>query len=124
MKYLLGAMLFLGMSGFAQASEEPRTTPEAMMREMVSPEDLRFFLNEARQASRAAAKGESYIPSPGTAGRAKAIGERIREKGFGLMEMLLDEIERELVKAFPEKPDTGVAPDTKPDARPVEGDRT
>jgi hypothetical protein len=120
MKYLLGVMLFLGMSSFVQASEEPRTTPEAMMREMVSPDDLRFFLNEARQASRAAAKGQGYVPSPGTAERAKAIGERIREKGFGLMELLLDEIERELVKAFPEEPNTRIVPDPKA----VEGDRT
>ncbi len=120
MKYFLGAMLVLGLSGYAQAEEAPRTTPEAMMREMVSPEDLRFFLNEARQASRAAAKGESYIPSPGTANRAKAIGERIREKGFGMMELLLDEIERELVKVFPEERKVPVVPDDKP----VKGERT
>lgn len=120
MKYLLGVMLVLGLSGYVQASEAPRTTPEAMLREMISSEDLRFFLNEARQATRAAAKGQSYIPPPGTAERAKAIGERIRVKGFGLMELLLDEIERELVRALPEKP----APPLVPDSKPVEGERT
>lgn len=120
MKYLLGAMLMLGLPGYVHASEEARTTPEAMLREMISPEDLRFLLNEARQATRAAAKGQSYIPPPGTAQRAKAIGERIREKGFGLMELLLDEIERELVRALPEKP----VPPVMPDSKPVEGERT
>jgi hypothetical protein len=120
MKHLLVAMLIMVLPGFVQASDEPRTAPEAMMQEIVSPEDLRFFLNEARQATRAAAKGQSYIPSPGTADRIRHIGERIREKGFGMMELLLDEIERELVGTFPQEPDT----EPVPDASPIEGDRT
>jgi hypothetical protein len=99
------------------ASEEALTSPEAMVREIVSPDDLRFFLNEARQAARSAAKGQSYVPAPETAARAKAIGERIREKGFGLMEVLLDQIEQELLRAFPSeppsKPDTAVPPASK-----------
>ena len=98
----------LGWLGAALASEPvppaPMASPEAMMREMVSPEDVRFFMGEARQAARAAARGQAYLPAPETATRAREIGERMREKGFGLMEVLLDEIERELMRAYPAAP--------------------
>ncbi len=117
MKQVLAVLVMLGVSGASLAAEEPPSSPEAMMREIVTPEDLRFFLKEARQAARAAAKGESYVPAPETATRARDIGDRIREKGLGLMEVLLDQIEQELLKAFPEEPDSATPPVSKPAER-------
>lgn len=113
MKPVLVMVLMLGLTGAAQA-EEALASPETVMREIVSPEDVRFFMNEARQASRAAAKGELYVPAPEAAARARNIGERMREKGFGLMEALLDQIEQELLSVFPPPPDKPAAP-VKPD---------
>jgi uncharacterized membrane-anchored protein len=113
MKRVLVWVLVLGFAGVAQA-DEARASPEAMMQEIVSPEDVRFFMNEARQASRAAAKGELYVPAPEAAARARNIGERMREKGFGLMEALLDQIEQELLSVFP-PPQDQPASQAKPD---------
>lgn len=122
MKRLVTGSILLGMALVAQANSvqpdgaQPApglASPDAMMREMVTPDDLRFFLNEARQAARSAAKGEAYVPAPQTAMRAKEVGERMREKGFGLMEVLLDQIERELMKEF--SPPAGAAPRSMPE---------
>lgn len=122
MKHALTGFVLLGMLGVVQAAEpevakpetpKPLDSPEATLREMVTAEDVRFFLNEARQAARAAAKGDAYVPSPQTATRAREIGERLREKGFGLMEGLLDQIERELLKEL--SPAPGTAPHPAPE---------
>lgn len=122
MKHVLTGLILLGILGAVQAAEpeasgtetpKPLAAPETMLREMVSPDDVRFFLNEARQAARAAARGNAYVPSPQTATRAREIGERLREKGFGLMEGLLDQIERELMKEF--SPVPGAAPHPAPE---------
>lgn len=117
MKHALAGLVLLGMLGAVQASEpealKSLASPETVLREMVSPDDVRFFLNEARHAARAAAKGDAYVPSPQTATRAREIGERLREKGFGLMEGLLDQIERELMKEL--SPAPGTAPHPAPE---------
>ncbi len=117
MKYLVAMMLGWSLVCPAQAAE-PSASPEETIRQLVTADELRFFLNEARQAARAAARGGNYAPSPETANRAKEIGIRVREKGFGLMEVLLDQIEQELLNAFPGEPsirqDATVPPDNRP----------
>jgi hypothetical protein len=118
MKRVLVWVLMSGFAGVAQAEEAP-ASPEAVMRKIVSPEDVRFFMNEARQAARAAQRGELYVPAPDAAARARNIGERMREKGFGLMEALLDQIERELLSALPPPQDKPASP-----AKPDDGIRT
>lgn len=110
MKKALAGLVLLGMLGAVQASEpemlKSPALPETVLREIVSPDDVRFFLHEVRQAARAAARGDAYVPPPQTATRAREIGERLREKGFGLMESVLDQIERELMKELSPTPGT------------------
>lgn len=84
---------------------------------IVSREEVRFFLNEARRAIEAMAKGESYVPEPAVASRAKAIAERLRAQGVGLLEQLLEQAEREWLKARPADPDLPPAAVEPPPAR-------
>lgn len=111
MKRIVVAGCLLGWVGLAQAEPVPPAppafmgAPELMLREMVSPDEVRFFMGEARQAARAAARGQAYLPAPETAARAREIGERLRARSFGMMEVLLDEIERELMRAIPAIPE-------------------
>jgi hypothetical protein len=115
MKGMLAVLLMLGLIGAVQAEDAPPSSPEAMIGEIVSADDLRFFLNEARQAARLVARGERYVPSPEAATRAKDIGNRIQKNGLDLVENLLDQIEHELLKAMPEQPDRPTVPCEPPD---------
>lgn len=90
-----------GAWGGAMAPSADDDAPDGV----VSREDVRFFLNEARRAMDAMAKGESYVPEPEVASRAKAIAERFRAQGVGLLERLLEQAEREWLKARPADPD-------------------
>jgi hypothetical protein len=118
MRHVVLLLSMLGMPGAVQAQEAP-TTPEMMMREMVSPDDLRFLFGEARLAVRAAAKGDAYVPAPEASARAKLIGERMRAKGFGVLEILLDQIERELLEELPAEPNKNAVPQTPAERTPI-----
>lgn len=113
MKGIWAVLLMLGLTGAVQGEDAPPSSPEAMIGEIVSTDDLRFFLNEVRQAARLAARGERYVPTPEAASRAKDIGNRIRENGLDLVGSLLDQIEREFRKAMP--PDGPAVPCEPPD---------
>lgn len=117
MKQVLAALVMLGVSSAVLADKEAPASPEAEIRKIFSPEDMRFFMNEARRALNAAAKGESYVPAPETATRARLIGERMREKGFGLMELMLDQIEQELSRLYPPEPGVESPPVSEPSER-------
>jgi hypothetical protein len=127
MHYLLSGWLMLILAGPVMAEEELPPVPEAAIADVLSREDVQFFMNEARQAARAASRGEFYAPDPEAADRAKRIGERMRAKGLGLMEAMLDEIEHELLRLFPEEPNSVVPQlDTAPPPvkKPADRSRT
>lgn len=127
MQYLLAGLIVLAIAGPVMAEEELPPAPEVAIAEVLSREDVQFFMNEARQAMRAAVNGEIHVPDPETADRARKIGERMRAKGLGLMEAMLEEIEHELLRLFPKEPDlTAPEPDPPPPPvkKPAERSRT
>jgi hypothetical protein len=117
MKRGVWVVLMLGICSGAWASEAAPAGPDAGAGEVVSREDVYFFLNEARRAMQAVASGTSYVPEPEVASRARAIAERLRAQGVGLIERLIEDAERELMKARPPHPDAPSPPVEAPPER-------